>query len=199
MKARPSNAGYCAHKGCRVRIHATNTSGYCQMHYNQVCRPPRGCDRCSKKIQRQSKTGMCQACLLAQFAATAPVCAHPQCTTILPRKPHRRYCNAHREGRKLRAPMLNSATAETIRQVATRFNFQPADVISRNRWEPLVHARAAVCIILRQRGLSYNQIGRRLGMDHSSVMNLIARAPVYAARSRAFRDLTGITVAQEAA
>lgn len=61
---------------------------------------------------------------------------------------------------------------EVIRLVAEMFKMDPADIIGKDRRTIYVDARCAVVLIMRERGLSYPQIGRFMDRDHSSIVNL---------------------------
>lgn len=67
-------------------------------------------------------------------------------------------------------PQLTSrAFAETVDIVAFRHGVKPSDLVSRQRKAPIVRARQAAMHELRRQGYSLPQIGRRFGMDHTSV------------------------------
>jgi chromosomal replication initiation ATPase DnaA len=69
--------------------------------------------------------------------------------------------------------------AEVIASEARRFGFKPADIIGRGRTQYLAHARAAVARALRALGLSYAEIGARLGgRDHTTILKNIQEADV---------------------
>lgn len=65
---------------------------------------------------------------------------------------------------------------EVIREVAEIFKIQPSDIVGRDRSQIYVDARCAVTLIMRERGLSYPQIGRFMDRDHSSIVNLTKKA-----------------------
>ena len=65
---------------------------------------------------------------------------------------------------------------EVIRQVAEMFKMEPSDIIGKDRHEIYIDARCAVALIMRERGLSYPQIGRFMERDHSTVINLTRKA-----------------------
>ena len=65
---------------------------------------------------------------------------------------------------------------EVIRRVAEMFKMEPSDIIGKDRHEIYIDARCAVALIMRERGLSYPQIGRCMERDHSTVINLTRKA-----------------------
>lgn len=65
---------------------------------------------------------------------------------------------------------------EVIQKVAEIFKMQPSDIIGKDRHEVYIDARCAVALIMRERGLSYPQIGRFMDRDHSTIINLTKKA-----------------------
>lgn len=65
-----------------------------------------------------------------------------------------------------------------VHAVAYRFAVLPSDIIGRSRHSYLVNARALAAYIMRHRyGMSYPQIGKRLGgRDHSTIIHLCRKA-----------------------
>ena len=70
-------------------------------------------------------------------------------------------------------PRLGS---DVIRGVAEMFKMQPADIVGKDRHGIYIDARCAVALIMRERGLSYPQIGRFMDRDHSTIVNLVNKA-----------------------
>lgn len=63
---------------------------------------------------------------------------------------------------------------ELVTAIATDAGFTYAEIVGRARSGPLVAVRAVCCRILRERGMSYPQIGRVLGgRDHSTIINAL--------------------------
>lgn len=65
---------------------------------------------------------------------------------------------------------------EVIRRVAEMFKVTPQDIVGKARHRILIDARCAVALILRERGLSYPQIGRFMDRDHSTVIHNVRLA-----------------------
>lgn len=64
--------------------------------------------------------------------------------------------------------------SELVKSVASDFGLTIHDLRGQGRFAVLVDARAVVARIMRDRGLSYQQIGRFLGgRDHSTTLNLV--------------------------
>lgn len=61
-------------------------------------------------------------------------------------------------------------------KVADFFGLTPADLIGKRKFDILVDARTVFALIMRERGLSYPQIGRFMERDHSTVINLTRKA-----------------------
>lgn len=70
------------------------------------------------------------------------------------------------------------------RQTALRFGITPQALVGPSHQPVFVHARAVLTKILRERGLSYPQIGMLLGgRDHTSIINSVAKFDIYCAKN----------------
>jgi len=58
-----------------------------------------------------------------------------------------------------------------VRSAAKCHFCRPKDILGRRRLQHIVEARHDVCVMLRERGLSYPAIGALMGMEHTSVMH----------------------------
>ena len=94
-----------------------------------------------------------------------------------------RYEAALRAADAAKAAQVRMIGSEVIKAVAQLFMIEPCEMIADNRFERYVDARATVAQILRNRGLSYTQIGRIMKRDHSTIINLIAKLDRYKARN----------------
>lgn len=65
---------------------------------------------------------------------------------------------------------------EMVMIAAAVFNTTYADVMSRSRDKYHTRARFAVYLVAKEQGMSFMQLGRRIGRDHSSIMNGYQRA-----------------------
>ena len=74
-------------------------------------------------------------------------------------------------------------STETLAGVARRFMLTVADLKGRDKHDIFVDARCAFALIMKERGASYPQIGRWINRDHSTVVNLIRKAPKRCARN----------------
>lgn len=54
--------------------------------------------------------------------------------------------------------------------VADAFSTTPTAILSRDRHRTVSHARQTTGYLMRRLGLSYPEVGRELGVDHTSVM-----------------------------
>lgn len=66
---------------------------------------------------------------------------------------------------------------ETIKAVANYFKLEASDIVGRKGSRIFVDARIAVTLIMRDRDLSYPQIGRFLNRDHTTIIHLARMAP----------------------
>lgn len=64
---------------------------------------------------------------------------------------------------------------DIVREEAAKCGIDPDQVFERDRTAPVAWVRARVCVRLRELGLSLSQIGRLLGLDHTSVLHNVQR------------------------
>lgn len=74
-----------------------------------------------------------------------------------------------------RAARPDGDFAAVVQAVARAWDVTPADILSSSKAGGLPRARWAVMHILRRRGTPLAEIGRLMGMDHSSVMHGLHR------------------------
>lgn len=72
---------------------------------------------------------------------------------------------------------------ELINQVAAFFKLTFDDIVGKDRSRLFIDARCVVALIMRERGLSYPQIGRFMKRDHSTIINLVEKADERIARN----------------
>lgn len=72
-----------------------------------------------------------------------------------------------------RRPGLVVTSLDVISAVAYDFGITARRILSRDRTHLVMLARRTVCYVLHKRGSSYPQIGRWLGIDHSSVIHAV--------------------------
>lgn len=172
---------FCA--GCGdAPILTKNKSGLCQVCHNKArARTPRLCCECGIEIQKDSKTGRCMFCVTEYLYPQMRKCAHAGCRKTIQQTNVSGLCSQHRYNR--RKPVLTDKTTLVVRSVGEAMGIHPRDILGLSQCEEIVEARAVVATILRRGGMSYPRIGERLGRDHSSVLNLVRRIPVYAERN----------------
>ena len=74
--------------------------------------------------------------------------------------------------------------SDIVKGVAVDMGLSVKEVTGRARGAVYVEARAVIATILRKRGMSFPQIGIRLGgRDHSTIINLIDKYPFYLERN----------------
>lgn len=64
---------------------------------------------------------------------------------------------------------------EIIQLVADAYGFNPSDILGNSRKQGVVLAREEACSLLDGMGLSLPEIGRRMKLDHTSVLVAIRR------------------------
>lgn len=75
--------------------------------------------------------------------------------------------------------------AELVARVAAGFGLTHADIVGEQRFGLIIDARATAAVLLRERGLSYPNVGKHLGgRDHSSIVNAVRKFPRYQERNR---------------
>jgi hypothetical protein len=85
-----------------------------------------------------------------------------------------------------RAPGPHDELVETVAVVCL---VTAADIYSRDRHQQNAHARHLCALLLRERGLSFPEIGRVLGgRDHTTAMSAVARAQQLELTDRATRE-----------
>lgn len=62
---------------------------------------------------------------------------------------------------------------EVIDAIAAAHHVSRDEILSRSRVQSVVAGRRSLCVALRERGMSYPEIGRLVGRDHSTVMALL--------------------------
>lgn len=73
--------------------------------------------------------------------------------------------------------------------VASEYGLTPQEMKGPSRLPEFVEARALVADVLRHRNWSYPRIGRLLQRDHSTIINLIEKMPIYRARSKGCAEI----------
>lgn len=66
--------------------------------------------------------------------------------------------------------------SEIIDGVSAKFMVHKRDILSRCKFDFILPARFALCKVLRDRGMSYAQIGRIMDRDHTTVIHAVQRA-----------------------
>jgi|GEM_PF-6302440 len=83
-----------------------------------------------------------------------------------------------------------SARQRIIARASELTGLSPADIVSRKRIKPIVHARFAAIHAMRSRGLSTPVIAAAVGLtDHTTVAHALKRADDMMERDSGFRDL----------
>lgn len=168
---------------CGDPVSRYNTSLICLRHKSPVRKP--GCSVCGAVIAKTSATGLCinhvsprrqvpegriaDFDYLCNTMKAADALAH-----ILAGKPVHRIIN------HVVVPTMQ--TNRVIDAVGYALGIMPEIIIGPNRARRFVRARACVAVVLRHKGMSYPLIGKRLGRDHSSVVNLCGKFDGYAAK-----------------
>lgn len=69
-------------------------------------------------------------------------------------------------------PPAKVTTLEAVRIAGDAMRISPKDVLSEARFSHFVECRSVVVEAMRRQGVPYTQIGRRMGRDHSTIINL---------------------------
>lgn len=77
---------------------------------------------------------------------------------------------------------------DIIDRVSQEFKVHRRDILGRAKYNFILPARFGLCKILRERGLSYSQIGRVLDRDHTTVIYAVRRAEYMMERDKAYAD-----------
>lgn len=76
-----------------------------------------------------------------------------------------------------------------IRLVSEHTGISVQDIMGTSRHRPIAHARFAAYYVARRQGLSYPQIGKRMGRDHGTVIHGYQRAHDIAKRDFTYADM----------
>jgi len=77
---------------------------------------------------------------------------------------------------------------DIIQMVSDEFKVHRRDILGRAKYDFILPARFALCKILRERDLSYSQIGRVLDRDHTTVIHAVRRAEYTMERDPAYAE-----------
>jgi len=141
----------------------------------------RNCRGCGSGLndRRKNKSGFCLTCYNAARKAHLKRCAI--CDVPLTSKNTTSRCRAHRVGPRTATP--TDAVRQMLAMIGPMLRVEAADVLGGSREADAVEARCVIAVALRRRGHSLNQIGVRLGRDHSSIKHLIRNLPIYIKRN----------------
>lgn len=143
------------------------------------------CTGCGAGLNaRKNKSGFCLACYGAAQRAKRKRCS--VCSVPLTGKNTTGRCRAHRVGPRTATP--SDAVRAMLAKIGPMLRVQPADVLGGSRESDVVDARSVIAVALRRKGHSLNQIGLRLGREHSSIKSLIANLPIYIERNPRVAD-----------
>lgn len=65
-----------------------------------------------------------------------------------------------------------------VQEAAELYHVRPEEILGRGRSKSIARARHSVFLSLRVRGLSYPEIGRLMGRDHTTVLAVCQRMRV---------------------
>lgn len=141
----------------------------------------RNCTGCGSGLndRRKNKSGLCLSCYNAARRAEMRKCA--VCGETLTSKNTSGRCRAHRVGPRSATP--SDAVHSMLAKISPILGAKADDVLHGSREAVAVEARCVIAVALRRKGHSLNQIGVRLGRDHSSIKCLLANLPVYIERN----------------
>ena len=69
--------------------------------------------------------------------------------------------------------MITDTMRSLIEKTCKRFGIKKEDLISKSRKRELVYARIRIAVIMHDNGLSFSEIGRLIGRDHSTVSHYL--------------------------
>lgn len=171
---------------CNDRLREGHKTGQCEWHTKKAVRH-RNCAHCDEPIEVRNKTGFCAKHM------------HPHGRVPAGRRPEFDYLVRGKGMAPLEAlaalangpvlipvdpPVRNVVLpSEIIAMVAAELRTSPELIKSTSRHSPDVAARACLVQIFRARGMSFPQIGHRLGgRDHSTVIHSYRNFDGYADR-----------------
>lgn len=163
---------------CGDKLPRRNKSGKCQHHVRRA----RLC-ACGAKLYRGNKSGQCRGCRYPQTRLPDDLRAQYDDIVAARRLPVNEAFKVVSEGRGLEfvrpcflKPRVTIRSADVIRIVSETMLVHPRDIVSRARYGFVIEARAVCAKVMRDAGMSYPQIARRLGAsDHSSAIHWVRR------------------------
>lgn len=172
---------------CGEHITAGTKTGMCRRHAaRRLAKPRKHCTFCGDELELKAKTNRCQRHQHMRFALPAE--KHFDYDVLVSRGFKASDAVAHIEA-GLPIPLARTAAAQSeysrgvINRVAFAMNILPKFIVSDVRKRRVVHARAVCAKVMRERGMSLSQIGRRLGRDHSTVFHWLQEWPRYEAEN----------------
>jgi len=181
---------------CGDRLGKGNKSGLCAHHHHNK-RVERDCGHCGEPLSVNSVTGFCQRHYLPRNRV--PLNLRPQFDFLVRAQ---RMAPLDALTRVLAGPVempqpsaqpsrtRHVFASEIIAAVARELRTSSDLIISASRFGPDVRARACVVQIFRKRGMSFPQIGRRLGgRDHSTIINAYRNFDRYAIKRPELRQV----------
>lgn len=67
---------------------------------------------------------------------------------------------------------------QNVEDICETYGVTPAELLGDSRTPHLVRARWVLCWVWRKRGMSYPEIGRQLGREHSTIFRNLRKMPV---------------------
>ena len=153
----------CADCGKAIRFNKSGLCSKCYIAHRRV--EPRLCSECDAKLRHSNKSGLCRAHYNEAYGKGEEA----------------REALSLKRRRLLRAADPN----KVIELVSRETGVHRRDILGSYRYGFCIEARVTVAEILWRKELTSPQIGKVLGRDHSTVLSMLRRFPVYAERKPA--------------
>lgn len=180
----------CAH--CETVMRKASKTGLCAQCYANA--QARVCDKCGCKFlnARKNSSGLCGVChKTSPYIRQIPEDRIPDYYLLRQRgltaQDAIEHINAGKPVARLRPQSAHVVpkvtTLEAVKIAGAAMQISPKDLLSDARFGHFVECRAVVVEAMRRQGVPYTQIGRRMGRDHSTIINLHRTFPKRAERN----------------
>lgn len=178
----------CVH--CETVMRRASKTGLCAQCYANA--QAQVCGKCGCKFlnARKNSSGLCGAChRTSPYVRQIPEDRIPDYYLLRQRGLTAQQAIDHinsgqpviRKNGTLSTPKVS--TLEAVRIAGAAMRISPKDLLSDARFGHFVECRAVVVEAMRRQGVPYTQIGRRMGRDHSTIINLHRTFPKRAERN----------------
>jgi len=176
-------------KVCNGPMSTRSVTGICAKH--RV--PSRKCE-CGKSIARDNVTGKCCMCLFPSNWVPADRIADFEYLANLKGWTARKAAEHINAGLPVERRWKHNAahsiqSLALLKEIGAEMGVPVERIVGSGKSGRYVAARCVAAVVMRSRGMSFPQIGKRLGRDHSTIVNLTHRFDHYADARPRMREI----------